>query len=119
MHLTGAKQVVFPNKYTQIQKSNRSLLVSPGLTVTACTEPSTVETINIAVNSDHPYSRYTRKLSQARVLQSAEPGNCTDIAFTKKAELEKQGIHSTMFACKLESGQGHAFLLLDDGRVLD
>ncbi|MCP1774890.1 hypothetical protein [Bradyrhizobium japonicum] len=24
-----------------------------------------------------------------------------------------------MFACNLTSGEGHAFLLLDDGRVLD
>jgi predicted transglutaminase-like cysteine proteinase len=78
-----------------------------------------VETINIAVNSDHPYSHYTRKVSQARVLKPGEPGNCTDIALTKKVELAKAGIHSIMFACNLKSGEGHAFLMLDDGRVLD
>jgi hypothetical protein len=73
-----------------------------------------VEIISIAVNSDHPYSYYTRKISQARVLEPGEPGNCIGIAFTKKSELAKAGIHSTMFACNLTSGQGHAFLLLDD-----
>jgi hypothetical protein len=40
--------------------------------------------MNIAVNSEHPYSFYTRKLPDARVLKPGEPGNCTDIAFTKK-----------------------------------
>ncbi|QIO32311.1 transglutaminase-like cysteine peptidase [Bradyrhizobium sp. 1(2017)] len=78
-----------------------------------------VETINTSVNSDHPYSHYIRKLTYARVLKPGEPGNCTDIAFTKKTELAKQGIHATMWACNLKSGEGHAFLLLDDGRALD
>ncbi|TPQ31540.1 hypothetical protein C2U70_23875 [Bradyrhizobium guangdongense] len=44
-----------------------------------------------------------------------ESGNCTDIAFTKKAERAKAGIHSTMFACNLMSAEGKAFFLLDDG----
>jgi predicted transglutaminase-like cysteine proteinase len=90
-----------------------------GLALAACAAPSMVQSINIAVNSGHPYSHYTRKLTQAQVLKSGEQGNCTDIAFTKKAELAKQGIHATMFACNLKSGEGHAFLLMDDGRVLD
>ena len=60
-----------------------------------------------------------RKLTQDHALKAGEPGNCTDIAFTKKAELAKRSIHSTMFACDLKSGEGHAFLLLDAGRVLD
>jgi hypothetical protein len=28
-------------------------------------------------------------------------------------------VHSIMFACNLKSGEGHAFLLLDDLRVMD
>jgi predicted transglutaminase-like cysteine proteinase len=46
-------------------------------------------------------------------------GNCTDTAFTKKQTLAKAGVHSTMVACHLKSGESHAFLLLDDGRILD
>jgi len=78
-----------------------------------------VETANIQVNHDHPSSYYTRKLTAAHELKAEEPGNRTDIVFTKKAELANAGVHSTMFACNLQSGEGHAFLLLDDGRVLD
>ncbi|MDN3273376.1 transglutaminase-like cysteine peptidase [Frankia sp. RB7] len=90
-----------------------------GLSLAACAEPGVVEQINTAVNADHPYSHYIRKLNAAHGLKPGEAGNCTDIAFTKKAELAKAGIHATMFACNLTTGEGHAFLLLDDGRVLD
>jgi len=78
-----------------------------------------VEAVNTRVNADHPYSHYTRKLTAAHALRPGEAGNCTYIAFTKKAELTKVGIHSTMCACNLTSGEGHAFLPLDHGRVLD
>lgn len=90
-----------------------------GLALSACAEPGVIEQINTAVNADHPYSHYTRKLAAAHELEPGQPGNCTDIAFTKRSELSKAGIHSTMFACYLKTGEGHAFLLLDDGRVLD
>jgi hypothetical protein len=40
-----------------------------GLALMACAEPSMIETINAAVNSYHAYSYYTRKLSQARILE--------------------------------------------------
>jgi hypothetical protein len=33
--------------------------------------------------------------------------------------LAKPDIHSTMFACNLATGEGRAFLLLDDRRVRD
>jgi predicted transglutaminase-like cysteine proteinase len=78
-----------------------------------------VESINAAVNSDHPYSHYIRPLTQAQILKPGQPGNCTDIAATKRAELAKRRIHALLFACNLKSGEGHAFLILDDGRVLD
>lgn len=54
----------------------------------------------------------------ARYLQPGEAGDCTDIAYTKHVELRKRGIDSTMMACRLKDGQGHAFLLTDEG-VLD
>jgi predicted transglutaminase-like cysteine proteinase len=97
----------------------KSYVALSGLALAACAEPSLVETINIDVNHDHAYSHYIRKVNEARVLKPGEGGNCTDIAFTKKQGLAKAGVHSTMFACNLKSGEGHAFLLLDDGRVLD
>jgi hypothetical protein len=55
--------------------------------------------------------------ARSRLSKGGEQGN-TDIAFTKKAELAKLGIHPTMFACNLKTGEGHAFLL-DDRRVQD
>ena len=90
-----------------------------GQALTTCAEPLMVKTINTNVNGEHPYSYYTRNLPDARTLRLGEPGNCTDIAFAKKQELAKRSTHSMMFACNLKSGQGYAFLMLEDGRLLD
>jgi hypothetical protein len=64
--------------------------------------PLVVESINADVNHDHQYSHYIRKMTEGRVLNLGEPGNCTDIAFSKKQALAKGGIHSIMFACNLK-----------------
>jgi predicted transglutaminase-like cysteine proteinase len=89
-----------------------------GLCLASCAEPSVIETINIQVNHDHPYSHYTRPVREARLLKPGGPGNCTDIARTKQAALEQAGVKSTLIACRLKTGEGHAFLV-PGGQVLD
>jgi len=80
----------------------RSVIAIACLSIAGCAEPTVVEQINITVNHDHPYSHYIRKVSDARSLKPGQAGNCTDIAFTKKREPAKKGIHTTMFACAQE-----------------
>jgi predicted transglutaminase-like cysteine proteinase len=70
------------------------------------------------VNHDHPYSHYTRPVREAHVLKPGEPGNCTDIARTKRAALKQAGVKPTLMACRLKMGEGHAFLVAG-GQVLD
>ena len=85
--------------------------------LTGCSTPSLAERINWDVNRSHPYSHYIRKVKDAHYLQPGEPGNCTDIVYTKKVELEKVGLKATMFACNLQDGQGHAFLMTSEGAL--
>lgn len=88
------------------------------LTGCAQTQADIIADINWEVNHTRPYKYYIRKLDDARYLVPGEAGNCTDIAYTKKVELEKRGISSTVMACWLKNGQGHAFLMVPGG-VLD
>lgn len=83
--------------------------------VLACSAPSTIEGINTAVNDNHPYQNYAKR--DYRELKPGEPGNCAAIAYTKKAHLAREGISSTMVVCRLKTGEGHAFLLTDEGAL--
>jgi len=87
-----------------------------GLALASCAEASVIETVNIDVNHNHPYKHYAK--ADFRELASGEPGNCAAIAFTKKAELARRGISSSILTCRLTKGEGHAFLFTAEG-VLD
>lgn len=68
-------------------------------------------------NHSHSYSNYAAR--DFRELKPGEPGNCAAIAETKRIELARHRVQATMMTCRLRDGQGHAFLFLNDGRVLD
>lgn len=64
-----------------------------------------------------PYLHYTKR--DYRELKDGEGGgNCAALAYTKKVKLERMGVKSSIMACVLQTGEGHAFLLTDVG-VLD
>jgi predicted transglutaminase-like cysteine proteinase len=88
-------------------------LVSCGLALSSCTEASVIETVNTDVNRIHPYKHYAK--AGLRELKPGEPGNCAAIAFTKKAELARHGISSSVLTCRLTSGEGHAFPITEEG----
>lgn len=90
----------------------RALLVAFALA--GCSSP--VADVNWQVNHNHPYQHYAKR--DLRELRPGEGGNCAAIAYTKQAELARRGIKSKMMMCRLASGEGHAFLLTDEG-VLD
>lgn len=92
----------------------KSLLLA-GLALTACAEASMVDGINAAVNDNHPYKHYAKH--DYRELQDGEPGNCAAIAYTKQQALKRAGISSTLITCRLLSGEGHAFLLTNEGAL--
>jgi predicted transglutaminase-like cysteine proteinase len=77
------------------------IVAASALTGCASSRADVISDINWQVNHDHPYRYYTKRISEARYLQPGEPGNCTDIAFTKQVELKKRGIASWMMACRL------------------
>lgn len=93
----------------------KAVFAIAALALVGCAEPSTLQAVNMAVNDSHPYKHYAKH--DYRELREGEPGNCAAIAFTKKAHLERLGIKSTMMVCKLDSGEGHAFLLTDGGAL--
>jgi predicted transglutaminase-like cysteine proteinase len=94
----------------------RSAIVITAFALASCSEPSVYEQVNWTVNHDHPYRHYAAR--DFRELKPGEPGNCAAIAYTKKIALERAGIRSTVMACRLTSGEGHAFLITKEG-VLD
>ena len=79
-----------------------AVIALAALALASCAESSVIETINIQVNHDHPYSHYTRPVREAHVLKPGEPGNCTDIARTKQAALKQAGVKPTLMACRLK-----------------
>lgn len=85
------------------------------LTGSAQTQADIIADINWEVNHTRPYKYSTRKIPEARYLKPGEAGNYTDKAFTRKVELEKRGIWSMFMACRLQDGQGHAFLMAPGG----
>lgn len=82
----------------------------------ATTQADIIADVNWEVNHTRPYSHY--KGADARYLKEGEAGNCYAQVYTKKVELAKRGIESTVLSCRLKSGEGHAVLVTTEG-VLD